>query len=488
MGRFLLAIPADGESEDRAEELCRDAARRDYAGELLVGLSQRSRSVLPLARELFALEGVRNDHPELAGDAVARREVSARLAALQALLETELHKALDSARWFSVRQPGRRLRQRDLNSLASDMADSRFGQSPCIHNELLNRQKPSSNAIAAQNSLLHRMVRKVGDERLGIEGFPAEGGLFASLLEATRLYVHDGEQWTFVCPKSGRTDPCRLAPMWEQACVRLQQHANRTIPVSEVFEEWRQPPIGVKDGLMPVLAVAFVLSQSNRIAVYREGVFRPRFDDVDVDYLVKDPSSIQLRWMELNEVAWKLLSGMAEVIRDLDTEDERVDLDPLAVGRGLVAIYDRLPSWTARTMRLSSNAVRIRELFKRAHDPNQFLFDDIPASIGGKISLDRDADLLEVIENVRKGLAELIDAYPSMLCRLRDLMLAELRVPDASSESFAELRDRADNIRSLAGDFRLDAFAGRLCEFEGGNEGMEANRQPGREQAASQLG
>ena len=474
MGRFLLAIPADGESEHRAEELCRDAASRDETGEVLVGLSQRSRSVLPLARELFSLEAVRNDHPELAGDAVARREVSARLSAMQALLETELHKALDSARWFSMRQSARRLRQRDLNSLASDMADSRFGQSPRIHNELLNRDKPSSNAIAAQNSLLHRMVRHAGDERLGIEGFPAEGGLFASLLEATRLYAHDGERWRFACPEPGPTDPCRLAPMWEQARVRLQRHANRTTPVSEVFEEWRQPPFGVKDGLMPVLAVAFVLSQRNRIAAYREGVFRPRFDDVDADYLVKDPSCIQLRWMDLSEVAWKLLSGMAEVIRQLDTEDERVDLDPLAVARGLVAIYDRLPSWTARTMRLSSNAVRIRELFKRAHDPNEFLFDDIPASLGRRVSLDRDADLLEVIESVRQGLAELIDAYPSMLRRLRDLMLAELQLPDASPESLAELRDRAANILSLAGDFRLDSFAGRLCEFDAGDEGIEA--------------
>ncbi len=474
MGRFLLAIPADGESEDRAEELCRTAASRGDAEDLLVGLSQRSRSVLLLARELFALDGVRNDHPELAGDAVARREVSARLAGLLALLETELHKALDSARWFSGDQPARHLRQRDLNSLASDMADRRFGQSPSIHNELLNRQKPSSNAVAAQNNLLHRMVLRKGELRLGIKGFPAERGLFASLLKATNLYAHVGGQWRFVSPEPGGSDPCRLAPLWEQACLRLQQHANRAIPVSELFEEWCQPPFGVKEGIMPVLAVAFVLSQRNRIAVYRDGVFRARFDDVDVDYLVKDPSCIQLRWMDLNEVARKLLSGMAEVVRCLDTANELLDLEPLAVGCGLVAIYDRLPRWTGRTMRLSSNAIHIRDLLKRAHDPNQFLFDDIPASLGRKVSLENDEDLLGVIENVRAGLVELIDAYPSMLRRLRDLMLAELQVPDASAQSLAELRERADNIRMLAGDFRLDAFAGRLRGFDGSDEGFEA--------------
>ena len=474
MGQFLLAVSADGESEGSAEELCREVASLEGAGETLVGLSTNSRSVLLLARELFALDSVRNDHPELAGDPVARREVSARLAAVQALLETELHKALDSARWFSGQGPARRLRQKDLNSLASDMADRRFGQSPCIHNELLNRQKPSSNAIAAQNYLLHRMVLKEGEPLLGIEGFPAERGLFVSLLETTRLYRQDRGQWRFVSPEPGPNDPCQLSALWKQARVYLKQHANRAIPVSELLDEWRRPPFGVKDGIMPVLVVAFLLSQRDRIAVYRDGVFRARFADVDVDYLVKDPRYIQLRWMDLNEVACKLLSGMGEVIRGLDSASEFVDLDPLAIGRGLVAIYDGLPQWTTRTMRLSSNAILIRDIFKRAHDPNQFLFDDIPASLGRKISLDSAADLPEVIRNVREGLTELIDAYPSMLRGLRDLMLAELQIPDASPDSLAELRDRADNIRMLAGDFQLDAFAGRLSGVDGSDEGFEA--------------
>ncbi|MXY70166.1 MAG: ATP-binding protein [Acidobacteriia bacterium] len=473
-GQFLLAIPTDGESEGRAVELCRAAASRDGASDLVVGLAQGSRSVLLLARELFALDGVRNDHPELAGDAVARREVSARLATLQTLLETELHRALDNALWFNRNQPPGRLRQRDLNTLASDMADRKFGQSPCIRNELLNRHKPSSNAVAAQNNLLHRMVQRMGEERLGIAGFPAERGLFDSLLEATGLYAQVDGRWRFVSPGSGSTDPCRLAPIWERACLILQQDSNRPIPVSELFEKWHQSPFGVKNGIMPVFAVAFILSQHNRVAVYRDGVFRARFDDVDVDYLVKDPSCIQLRWVDLNEVAQRLLSSMSEVVRGLGAASQLVDLDPLSVGRGLVAIYDRLPKWTARTMRLSANAIHIREIFKRAQDPNQFLFDDIPASFGRSVSLNSDAGWPEVAANLRDGLAELIDAYPSMLHRLRDLMLAELQAPGMSPEGLAELRDRAENIRTLAGDFRLDAFAGRLREFDGSDEGFEA--------------
>lgn len=484
IGQFLLAIPTECESEEQAEDLCRKAARHSHAWDIVVGISKRSWAVVPLARELFALDSVSNDHPELAGDSVARREVSARLAALQALLETELHKAFDNAVWFRKNHQPKRLRQAALNGIASELADRRFEQSPRLHNELLNRQKPSSNAIAAQNSLLRRMVLNEAEPRLGIEGYPAEGGLFASVLESTGLYIKDGKGWRFVSPTESSTDPCRLAPMWEAAFAFVKENANRTVAVSELFDLWRERPFGLKDGLMPVLAVAFIMSQRDKLPVYREGIFRARFDDVDVEYLAKKAATVQLRWMDLSDVARRLLSGMAEVVRDLDSANELAHLEPIDVGRGLVAIYDQLPQWTTRTMRLSTNAVRIRDLFKRAHDPNQFLFDDIPGTLGEDVAVASAEDLLRIIGSVREGLEELVQAYPSILHRLRDIMLAELQVPNVSPQSLAELRDRAENIRQLAGDFRLEALVGRLSQFDGSDENFEgiaslaANKPP----------
>ena len=484
IGQFLLAIPTEGESEEQADALCRKAARHSDAWDIVIGISKMSWAVVPLAQELFALDSVSNDHPELAGDSVARREVFARLTDLQALLETELHKAFDNAVWFRKNHQPKRLRQAALNGIASELADRRFKQSPRLHNELLNRQKPSSNAIAAQNSLLRRMVLNEAEPRLGIEGYPAEGGLFASVLESTGLYAQDGKGWRFVSPTDSSIDPCRLAPMWESAFAFVKENANRTVAVSELFDLWREPPFGLKDGLMPVLAVAFIMSQRDKLAVYREGIFRARFDDVDVEYLAKKAAIVQLRWMDLSDVARRLLSGMAEVVRGLDSANELAHLEPIDVGRGLVAIYDQLPQWTTRTMRLSTNAVRIRDLFKRAHDPNQFLFDDIPGTLGEDVAIASAEDLRRVIGSVREGLEELVQAYPSMLHRLRDIMLAELQVPNISPQSLAELCDRAENIRQLAGDFRLEAFVGRLSQFDGSDESFEgiaslaANKPP----------
>ncbi len=484
IGEFLLAISTEGESEEFAEELCRKAARYSDAWDIVVGISKRSWAIIPLARELFALDSVSNNHAELAGDSVARREVSARLAELQALLEIELHMAFDNALWFRKNYKPRRLRQANLNSIASELADLRFEESPRLHNELLNRQKPSSNAIAGQNNLLHRMVLNEGQPRLGIDGFPAEGGLFVSILESTGLYIQQGKDWRFVSPVDNDTDSSHLAPMWEDAVIYVKKNANRTVAISELFDRWRQPPFGLKEGLMPILAVAFVLSQRDKLAVYRDGLFRAKFDDVDVEYLAKEAASIQLRWMDITKESRRLLSSMASIVRNLDKNNSLVHLEPIDVARGLVAIYDKLPIWTKRTMRLSANAVRVRDLFKRARDPNKFLFDDIPGSLGKDLEIGKEKDLQLVIDSVRDGLEELVKAYPSMLDRLRELMLSELQVPNISPQSLEELRDRAENVRELAGDFRLEAFVGRISQFDGTNESFEgiasliANKPP----------
>lgn len=472
IGAFLLAIPTEGESQEDAEQVCRDAARESVDWDVVTGLSQRAWLIVELARELIALSEVQEEHPDLAGDVVAQREVLARKTALQGQLEEELRSAFDHATWYLKNLKPQKWDQAEINNAASDLAAKRFPLSPKINNELLNRIKPSSNAVAGQNALLRAMVSREGEPRLGIEGYPAEGGLFASVLEATGLYGKVKGHWQFNAPTKKR-DPSNLAPLWDAAAEHLKDSKDRTVAVADLYELWGKPPFGLKDGLKPVMAVAFILTQREHVALYREGIFQAHFKDIDVEILAKNAGDIQLRWMDLSDLSRRLLSSMAEVVRDLDASNSLAYLAPIDVARGLIAIFDRLHPWTKRTMQLSSNAVRVRDLFKHANDPNKFLFDDIPAAFGARGALDDEDNLQRIVKEVREGLEELIGSYPSMLRRLHDLMLAELQVPNGSPKALSELRERAENIREIGGDFRLNAFIGRLSQFEGREQDLE---------------
>ena len=474
IGVLFLAIPTQGELGEETEQICRRAVDRSKDWDIVVGLPQDAWDITSLARELLALEQVSDETPELQGDQVARREVEARIALLQGRLESNLDRASNNALWYRKQHDAKPLTRTELNSLASALADARFTKSPRLHSELLNRSKPSSNAAAARNALLRRMVFNEGEERLGIGGFPAEGGLFASLLETTGLYRRTILGWTFVAPTANDEDTRNLGPAWREATRFLEANAYRTVSAVEIYDIWRQAPFGIKDGLLPILIVAFILSKRHDLAFYRQGLFQARMSDLDMDYLVKDPTDIQLRWMDLSDASRRLLSDMAAIVRELDEENMLTDLEPIDVARGLVAIYDRLPPWVSRTQQLSANAKQVRQLFKQANDPNKLIFDDIPNLFSDGADIHEGDALRRIVDRVREGLRELREAYPSMLHRLRETLLAELEVPNASPPMLAELRDRADNIRQLGGDHRLEAFIVRLGQFQGSNEDMES--------------
>ena len=472
VGRFLLALPAQGDSPETVKKIAGRVTRTLPDG-VIVGIPQWTTwTISSLARELLALEQVRDNTPELQGDRVARLEVETRIADLQDRIENELGLALDSATWRGQGLEPRRLNQAELNSLASDLADAGFDKSPRLHNELLNRIKPSSNAVAAQNALLRRMALHEGQGRLGIKGFPAEGGLFVSILEATRLYRSTSAGWRFVTP-SPVHDPCNLFPAWEAATQFLEARSSRAVSVAEIYDIWREAPFGIKDGLLPILAVAFALSKSHTLAFYRQGVFQVRLTDLDTDYLAKDPDDIQLRWMDMSNVSRGLLSELADIVREMDSRNTLPNLEPIDVARGLVSIYDRLPLWVGRTQRLSGGAKRVRGLFKQAKDPNRLIFDDVPRELDDRDRPYGEVNIARISSNLREALTELRQMYPLMLHRLREMLLSELHVPNASPPMLANLRDRAENITGIGGDHRLEAFIVRLVRFHGTDEDME---------------
>ena len=473
IGTFLLGVPTLGESEQEAEDVCRDAAETSGNWDIVAGFSPSAWGIPALAAELTALERVRDETPELQGDRVARTEVLARIAAVQERVEAELARTFDNASWYCQEAKPVQLSRAGLSALASDLADARFRDAPRLHNELLGRTKPSSNAVAAQNVLLRRMVLNEGQVRLGIKGFPAEAGLLVSLLAPTGLYCNSVDGWQFVPPKPGPLDRHNLAPAWQAARNLLKNNSHRAVPVTELYDTWRRPPFGIKDGLLPVLSVAFLLSQHSDLAFYREGVFQTRITDLDIDFLVRDPSDIQFRWMDLDGVSRQLLAELAEVVRDLDTDNALDYLEPIDVARGLVAIHDRLPLWTGRTQRLSRNARDVRHLFRQAKDPNRLLFDDMPELLKEPLADAEEDAATRIADRVRQGLTELIQAWPAMLGRLREILLSELQVPNSSPAMLAELRDRAANIRELGGDHRLEAFIVRLSRFEGTDGDIE---------------
>lgn len=457
-GQFILVFPHEMESSSKSilNKVSTIVGQIDAAKPpIVVGLPDNFTHIHELGLELLSLEQVRT-RPELQGDSVARREVEARLVAVSTDLEEALRIAFVHATWIGHNyEKGARLK---LSQLASDLARETFKLSPTIKNELVNRDALSSNSVKARRDLMHLMVKQESHEALGINGFPAERGLYESILRETRFHTEGEFEWRFTLPEGPQKK--EFLALWN-AAKKLFPKKNGRLAVTEIYKVWETAPFGVRGGLHPILLLLFVLTQKQNVAIYKDGIFVPELSDIWVDELLQDAKRFSLGWVEINDERAAILTGIARVIGSL--KNKTVNSDPLEAARALVATVYELPVWTQKTLTLSKVAIEVRDSLLRASDPHKILFVDLANTLGADSSE-------KYVKALEKPIKELIQAYDRMLQRGSAALLESV---DSAMDDLEGLRTRAGSLKNISGDFRLDAFIARLADFDGETASVE---------------
>lgn len=464
-GAFLFVLPARGQTiRQAAAAIGKVTWEVDARRPILVGIPRNGEAIRELGRELMAYDKIRRHRSELENDAVGRRELEARTTDVRSRLEEELRDALQKIHWINAdvlklaRVDGSSF---SLAQLASTLADQVFSKGPFVFSELINRDLPSSNSIKARKDLLYAMLARQEQKRLGLEGYPAEAGLYHNLLEASGLHrPADGQkrqdedaQYTFMMPAEDQVAvrAATFLPLWS-AAEDLIVKAQGAVPLNELYALWQAPPYGVRGGVLPVLWLAFLLANQHRLALYKDGMFVPQIRPVDIDEAQQDPSRFAMRHIQINEHRRDILKGVAKHLAMLGRP---VQAEPLEAARGLVAMVFDLPAWSRRTLTMKERTRAVRDTLAQASDPHRVLFVDLPVLFG-------DLPVPKFLEALGDALQEMQSAYPVMISGVMNRMLNTL---DASFASVAEIdmiRRRCQTVIGISGDFRLDAFAGRL--------------------------
>ena len=465
-GLFLLALPGSNSSSKADLRKCHEHSRME-PWPIVVGIPRNHAKIEDLGSELLALQIVQSRH-ELNGDPVARREVQARISSVRANLEEQLREAVTIAKWVAGEDEfdtgGR------LSPIASNLADDVYHGAPEMWSELVNRDSPSSNSVKARRDLLYRMLDHEEEESLGIAGYPADRGLYETLLRITGLHRQDANGvWRFLPPESDCAPT--FAELWSQTRA-LFVDANTKVAIPDIHALWASPPFGIRRGVMPVVFTAFLLAHKGNLALYKDDMFIPRVSDADIDEYLQDSTRFSARWILIDQEKASILAGIADILSEVGaTSNAR---DPLEAARGLVALVFGLPAWSQRTHNLSDAARSVRDTLLKANDPHKVLFIDLAALMENKGGI-------SYVESLRGPIKEIAGAYGALLDRIQSAMLEDL---DAPADRLDRLRARAEAVMGVTGDLRQDAFAARLAKHDGGIESVEgilslaANKPP----------
>lgn len=467
----ILVIPAGvGEDMDRAQEVL---AQSELAKDprVLLNLTEVTPADLSLARELRIWQWIQHTCQELRVDEFGRNEVKRRLDELTVELEQRLSSFLafeDSPVWrkrYWLHQ-SRKLDipdRKSLNQRLSDICDRLYSASPVIRNELINRSRLSSAAASARIRLIAAMIESQGSENLGLVGTPPEMAIYLSLFHASGLHRAEGGKIGFYPPTA--EDPCNWRKVWYDLRELLKKRGE--IRLDALFKILEEPPYGVRQGVSPLLLLAFMLHYRQDVSLFERGTYVVQMSEHHFMRLLKSPKTFSLNFLSAESGRESFLRGYwlrLGVLRNrFDRGPELTD-----VVRELFRWATNLSSFALETKDLSKTARAVRTAILKVSDPLDLVYSALPKACGTVIDFSRteehDPACLAFLGKLDSALRELDEADRKLRVLVRATLIETFQLGAEVVELRRNLRKNYLPYSETLGEPKLKALLARAAD------------------------
>lgn len=469
-GRVVIPLCETLEEVNAATAFARSFTKRP---DTLIGITQPLSSLSGLLQEAERWTWIQKNTLELKDDRYAAEEVARQVAHATQTLEKrvqhyaglgqDLRPGENGITWFHRGKDREITSAANLLAYLSRLCKELYPEAPEIHNELINRRSPSSAANSARLRLIERMLVSADKEFLGMDRSkkPPEMSMYRSLLLRTKLHREVDGVWTLQAP--AEEDPCNLKPGMSHILRMLEAKADSRVPVETIFDELREPPYGIRNGVLPILLLVVLLERQHEIALYEDGTFLSQIHSEEIQRLTKAPQDFELQLCRVQGFRRELFDQVACMLGQGETSCPKVQL--LRVIRPLCVFVAELPEYTRITTseQLSKRAQQVRDTILRAKEPGTLLFTDLPAVL-------RDHDVPEppsatqLVARLKTDLDELGKFYTQLKNRIRGKILKafDAKATTAFQPFRDSLADRCQNLLLHIRDIELRAFCLRL--------------------------
>jgi hypothetical protein len=473
-GFFILILSTEEFTKSEIKnvwEKIDDKTRKPVA----VGHGQDISGVIGFGFELAALNRISDRMPELQSDNVARRELYARIGIIKSEIRKAVGQTLQNSNWQCSNKFYEANKIGSLSEIASKISDKIYEHAPKIENELINRDKPSSSAVGARRVLMHQMVLEPERENLGIDGFPAEMGLYLSLIKKNKFHSSVDENsgdWQFI-GKESNSFPESYQKLWDAADKLFGDTTGASSPKSflELYIKWSEPPFGLKQGILPILSIVYLMSRSDELAIYVDGLFEHQIDDVVINRLLRNPTEVGVKQVSLKGINKDMLRVLAQSENTLLSGVEvKTSLNAAMV---LAQFAHRLHPWVRRTNSLAEETKKVRSVLIHAKDPDRLLFKDLPSACGFENGITSKEEILEFQKRIELVHNELRGRFDKFMSEFFEELTKVFELTDSSSESLINLQERAKKISGKCGDFQLESIVTSLKSITAETKSIE---------------
>ena len=473
-GQIIVPLCETEEERKEALKFVEEAGLMNRP-EVLVAVPNPLQGLAGLVQEAQRWQWVAENVPELTNDSYAAEEVSRQISASRRILEKRVQSYIGfrdlagrmELQWFQQNRPLSIRNVRDLLSRLSDICDTVYNRSPRIRNELVNRQTLSSAAAAARMRLIERIFKSSSERLLGMDAVkkPPEMSMYLSVLKEAGLHQETEDGYVLAEPPVEQ-DKCNVRPALQRIQEILEEKPDSRVKVSEIFAELRQPPYGIRDGIIPLLLSVFSIIHEQDIAFYESGQFLRQVSGQEFLRLVKCPETFDVQRCKIAGVRAVLFDKLLKLLQPTHLHQRKTDI--LDVVRPMCIFAAQLPSFTHKTSKLSPEALGVRDALLAAREPAPLIFKDIPKACGvDEFKSDETLSnqrVKQFVDVLKRAFDELRGAYPELLERIKATVLCAFDRPGTFDQARIDMANAAERLLFGIGDPRLKAFCLRIAD------------------------
>ena len=465
-GLVLYALPASEEDVAKLVEKANDR-NTENREEVLIAIPRTIGFLRDAVTQLAYLHWIADNTLELAGDAVARRELSIRIIEAEREISNRLTEIFGdnsegSCTWYHKGQPVGINSTKARNTYLSKICDDVYDKTPLIRNELINRRKISGAATTARKKLIQAMLENGDRKDLRIIGFPPQMSIYRSLLWDTEIHREVEGVWGFHPPKT--PDENRMTPIWKAVEAFLEACEGERQSVVELYQQLKKPPLGLREGPLPILLCAVMHHYKTEIALYENGSFIADWSMPVFERLLKAPQQFELKRFRMAGIRTDVLAQLLQLLNQ-PVETENPDL--LTVVTPFMRFIAQLPKYTLGTQELSDNAKNLRSVVQNAREPDELLFKELPEALGfpafdAETATDAKT-VSDFFNTLQDALSDLEQAYELLLNSIEQLLVEAFNLTPKKEELRTELADRAEPLFAVTIEMQLKGFLIQVC-------------------------
>ena len=462
----IVVVPVypDQDMQDVRRRIAESSDADD--GLTLYCIRQITAAALTVAWDLALWRWIEENCGDLRVDDLARREVRGRITSASETLHSALEpfgrptSAGSDEVWVYRGEPLEVPSRSRFNRKLSDICDEVFVDGPVLRNELINRSRLSSAAASARMRLLEAMVQNADQPFLGFAGAPPERTVYLSLFLSSDIHRLEGGRWVFVPPDA---DPKNWKPVWQRIESFLRERGSSSF--DEIAAELAKAPIGLRTGPALPMIAAFMLHHRREVAFFERNSFQPEVTGAHFMRLAKSPANFALKYLGRSPATAAVLERLSSGL-DIWRDGPRPEASLKPVVEAGYKWWQAVPAYGRETGTISKSAQAVRLALKKAHEPIEFIYRQLPQACGLP-QVDPDAydgpQAESLVELLNASFQEISDAGP----RLRSEAQAAL-LEAFGARTLDRLRtqigsDYGRHVLRLT-DYRLRAFIDRASD------------------------